>query len=254
MKKSIKTHIQPKLDIRKERVAEFFKNEMWKSYQRLSEWDIKNDIKYLRRYDAFEYEYVYKYIMYYNYKASCPPPIEPIENHFYCKQCKIEIPNSEGRGKNICETCRKEYRRVNYAERERNSMRKKYHSNPSHRIGCVIKTHINHILNSRFNKIRDVSWEQTVGLSKTEFLDYILQQCEPNWTMDNYGTKWVIQHIIPRDWAVEKEDAYLLNYYKNLMPWGYSDNAALGDRIDVSQFNEWHYSNERIQQIIKNNE
>ena len=33
--------------------------------------------------------------------------------------------------------------------------------------------------------------------------------------MDNYGVTWVLQHIVPRDWAEEPDDAYLLNYYKN---------------------------------------
>ena len=53
-------------------------------------------------------------------------------------------------------------------------MRERYHSDPVHRIGSVISVHINHILNNRFDKIRDETWEETVGLSQQEFLDYIL--------------------------------------------------------------------------------
>jgi hypothetical protein len=68
--------------------------------------------------------------------------------------------------------------------------------------------------------------------------------------MDNYGKVWVIQHIVPRDFAEVESDAYLLNYYKNLMPWGFSDNAALSNGIEPSQLNEWHHSNPRIQQIL----
>jgi len=247
------SQVKSKLDIRKERVEEFFKNEEWRNHQKLSEWDIKNDIKYLRKYDAFEYEYEYKYIMYYEYQVrTALPPIEPKENHFWCRYCRDEKPQSEVRGTSICTPCAKQYRRDNYAEKERNSMRERYHSDPIHRIGSVIKAHINHILNNKFDKIRDETWEETVGLSKQAFLDYILEQCEPHWNMDNYGTEWVIQHIIPRDWAEVESDAYLLNYYKNLMPWGFSENAALKNRIEPSQLNEWHYTNERIQQLIQN--
>lgn len=238
---------------RLKRVDEFFKNNEWKNFEAVSDWPIKNDINNLRKYNKFKYETEYNQITYFEYKSkSANPPIEPKENHKWCRYCREEKHFDDFRKGYICKPCAKEYRSENYAEKERNSMREKYQSDPVHRIGSVIKTHIYHILKNRFDAIRDERWEDIVGLSKQEFLDYILEQCEPHWTMENYGIVWVIQHIVPRDFAEIESDAYLLNYHKNLMPWGFSENASLKNRIEPSQLNEWHHSNKRIQQILKN--
>jgi len=248
-----------KLDIRKDVVRQFFNEEKWRDYSKLIQWPIYKDVYYLRKYGEYgEFEELHNTIMYFEYKASNGiPPIQPIENHFYCRHCREEKPITEVRGTTpdgnpttICIPCAKKYRSENYREIEAQRGREKYHQNAEHRLGCVIKTHITHIIKGKFNKIRDKKWEEIVGLSKQEFLDYIISMLPEGWTMDNYGTTWVIQHIIPRDWAENESDGYLLNYYKNLIPLSFSENSALSNRIDESQFNQWHYTNPRIQELL----
>ncbi len=74
-----------------------------------------------------------------------------------------------------------------------------------------------------------------------------------NWDNHGFGEgKWVIQHIIPKVFAKSEQDVYILNYYKNLMPWGYSENSKWKDKILVNQLNEWHYQN--CLELIKMNE
>jgi hypothetical protein len=264
MRKELKRLIMPtianksKLDIRKERVYQFFNEERWRDYKKISEWPIKNDIVFLRKYTSFEYEYQYNYITYYEYQSQTAfPPIEPKDDHFWCRYCREEKPITESRGitptgktTSICIPCAKKYRRENYREIEAKRMKEKYHRNAEHRLGCVIKAHITHIIKGKFNKIRDKKWEDIVGLSKQEFLDYIISMLPEEWTMDNYGTVWVIQHIIPRDWAENESDGYLLNYHKNLMPLSFSENSSLRNRIDESQLNHWHFENKRIQELL----
>lgn len=244
-----------KTQIRQERIQDFFDNQEWKNYIGTKYWPVYKDICWLRTnnrcgFDKFLIQY--NTITYFEYKAtSAIPPTPPKENHFWCKYCREEKHFDDNRQPNICIPCAQSYRRENYGELERERMMQKYHSNDVHRIGCVIKAHINHILKGKFSKIKDKSWEDIVGLSKKEFFKYIESQLDPKWDMDNYGTEWVIQHIVPRDFAEVEDDAYLLNYYKNLMPWGFSDNASLSNRIDSSQLNEWHYTNKRIQYLLK---
>lgn len=237
------------------RIDEFFQNNQWKNFKKVKSWPIKNDIIYVKKYNKFKYETEYNRITYFEYKSTvAKPPIEPKENHKWCKHCRGEKHNDEFKnGINICKPCAKKYRRENFAELEAQKMKEKYRSNEVHRIGCVVKAHLSHILKGRFNKLKDKSWEEIVGLSKQDFFNYIISQCKPEWTMDNYGVDWVLQHIIPRDWAEVPEDAYLLNYYKNLMPWGFSDNSALGNRLEPSQLNKWHSNNQRIKYLINKN-
>jgi len=251
-----------KTEIRQERIEKFFLSKEWKNYNNVQEWPINKDIVWLRKYDPKGFDkflYEHNTVTYFEYKSSnATPPIQPKENHFWCRHCKEEKRYDEARGvskdgnpKTVCIPCAQEYRRETYKELERQRMKDKYHSNKVHRIGCVIKTHITHILKGKFNKIKDKSWEDVVGLTKKEFFKYIESKLEDGWDMSNYGKEWVIQHIVPRDFAEVAEDAYLLNYYKNLIPWGYSDNAALSNGIEPSQLNEWHYTNERIQYLLK---
>jgi hypothetical protein len=247
---------------RLKRVDEFFKNNEWKNYSKQSQWPIYKDCYYLRQKGEYgEFQEIHNSIMYFEYRtSSAVPPIKPKENHFYCRHCREEKHISETRGlsktgdtKTICVPCAKKYRSENYAEIERQRMKDKYHSDEVYRIGRVVGAHLYHILKGKFNKIKDKSWEEIVGLSKQDFFDFILSKCKPEWNMDNYGVTWVLQHIVPRDWAEEPDDAYLLNYYKNIMPWGFSDNAALSNNIEPSQLNEWHRNNKRIKELLTKN-
>jgi hypothetical protein len=246
-------------------VSDFIDSGEYKNYDSWTVTPITKEYHWLR--NGFGKEYLTQELKlqidaigYFEYKSSTArPPIEPKENHFWCRHCREEKKYDEARGvtdsgnpTSICTACSKSYRKENYGELERKKAKEKYYSNDVYRIGCVIRTHIYNILRGKFNKIKDKSWEEIVGLSKKEFFKYVESQLESGWNMDNYGTEWVIQHIVPRDFAEVEEDAYLLNYYKNLMPWGFSDNASLKNKVEASQLNEWHHTNERIKYLLKN--
>jgi hypothetical protein len=209
-----------KLDIRKETIRQFFDEEQWRDYTRKNQWPIYKDVYYLRQNGEYgEFEKIHNTIMYFEYKApTANPPIQPIENHFYCRHCREEKPIIESRGRtptgnitNICTPCSKKYRSENYSDIENRKGIEKYHRNAEYRLGCVIKTHIHRVIKGKFNKVRDKKWEEIVGLSKKEFISYITSMLQYGWNMDNYGTEWVIHHIIPRDWSFVSGREFTLN-------------------------------------------
>jgi hypothetical protein len=243
------------------RVNEFFQKPIynsfwtpknkWENYTRVSDWPIANEIIMLRKYGEFEHEEDYRVITYYEYKAAgSKPPIEPKEKHKWCKNCREEKHNRDyQRGHNICKECQKDYRRENYAEIEREKNKAKYHSDPAHRLQTVISTHVWGAMKD-LNKIKDKHFKEYVGLTKQELRDYIESLMTEKMTWDNYGTYWVIQHIIPRAWKETKEDVYKLNYYKNLIPYEFSPNASLSDNIILSQLNDYHFTDKRMRYFL----
>lgn len=95
------------------------------------------------------------------------------------------------------------------------------------------------------------SLDDILGMQFDEFIKYIESNFTDEMKWDTYGRIWSIQHIIPRSLCENPNDVYLVNRYTNLMPLGFSDNSALSNRIEPSQLNEWHYTNERIKYLIK---
>ena len=232
-------------------VKEFFENDSWKDYMNVTDWPVYSDIVKLRKNNKFEYGYEYNTISYYEYKSTgATPPIEPKENHKWCRYCREEKNNIEfGKGNNICKKCTKKYRTENYLELEKKKAKEKYHSNPTYRLQSVISTHVWSSLRG-LNKIKDRSFKEYIGLTKQEFRDYIQSLMTDKMTWDNYGTYWVIQHIIPRAWGETEEDVYKLNYHKNLMPYEFSPNASLSDNIILSQLNDYHFTDKRMQYFL----
>lgn len=235
---------------RLKRVDIFFDNQEWKNFERTKDWPIKNDIITLRKYDKFQYETEYNQITYFEYKSTgAKPPIEPKEYHRWCKYCREEKHFDDFRKGYICTPCAKEYRRENYAEKERKSAKEKYHSDPMYRLESVITTHVWSALKD-FNKIKDKHFKEYVGVTREELKIWIESLMTEKMTWDNYGTYWVIQHIIPRAWKENIDDVYKLNYYKNLIPYEFSPNSSLSDNIVLSQLNDYHFTDKRMQYFL----
>jgi len=240
---------QKKLDKLK-RVDKFFQNNEWKNFKRTVDWPIYNDIINLRKYDKFKYETEYNQITYFEYKSTgAKPPTEPRENHRWCKYCREEKHFDDFRKGYICKPCAKEYRRENYSEIERKSAKEKYHSDPMYRLESVITTHVWSALKD-FNKIKDKHFKEYVGVTREELKIWIESLMTEKMTWDNYGTYWVIQHIIPRAWKENIDDVYKLNYYKNLIPYEFSPNASLSDNIVLSQLNDYHFTDKRMKYFL----
>jgi len=234
---------------RLKRIDEFFQNNQWKNFKKAKAWPIKNDIIYVKKYNKFKYETEYNQITYFEYKAKyAKPPIEPKENHKWCRHCRKEKYQDEFRNQ-ICKPCAKKYRRENFAEKERKSAKEKYHSDPMYRLESVIKTHVWSALKD-LNKIKDKHFKEYVGVTREELKNWIESLMTEKMTWDNYGTYWVIQHIIPRAWKETIDDVYKLNYYKNLIPYEFSLNASLSDNIILSQLNDYHFTDKRMQYFL----
>lgn len=95
-----------------------------------------------------------------------------------------------------------------------------------------------------------------LGITTKEFRKYIEDRFEDWMSWNNHGIgegKWALQHIVPREFATNETEIYLLNYYKNLIPMCAIDNGILKNRILKDQLNEWHSSDAGIQRIIKRN-
>lgn len=92
--------------------------------------------------------------------------------------------------------CAARWRRANY-ERHRDrycaQIVERNRSNPADRL--------RHNFRNRFNKVlgrdRDKSWRTLVGYTVHELKRHIEAQLPPEWTWDNYGPVWVIDHKRP---------------------------------------------------------
>ena len=63
------------------------------------------------------------------------------------------------------------------------------------------------------------------------------QQFEPGMTWDNYGTAWVIDHIIPvasfKNLDTDELEWFQMNHWSNLCPLWKEENAEKGDEEPV---------------------
>lgn len=242
---------EKKISDRLKRVDEFFQNSKWKNFERVMDWPIKSDINYLKKCNKFEHETEYNQINYFEYKTQLSkPPFEPKENHKWCRYCREEkhSDNFLKRGY-ICKPCREEYRKEYFAEKEKEKNKQKYWSDPAIRLQRIISCHVRAAL-KELNTLKDKHFKEYVGLTREELRNWIESLMTEKMTWDNYGTYWVIQHIIPRAWKETIDDVYKLNYYKNLIPYEFSPNASLLDNIILSQLNDYHFTDKRMQYFL----
>jgi hypothetical protein len=94
------------------------------------------------------------------------------------------------------------------------------------------------------------SLDDILGIEFEDFIKYIESNFTDEMDLTTYGSKWSIQHIIPRSLCENPNDVYLLNRYTNLIPLTISQNSIIGNTIIPSQLNEWHFENKRIQQLL----
>lgn len=72
-----------------------------------------------------------------------------------------------------------------------------------------------------------------LGCSYEKFYCHISAQFKPGWNLENHGTVWDIDHIIPLDSARTEEDVVRLCHYTNLRPLECSVNRYIKkDRTD----------------------
>lgn len=247
-----------------ERLNQFIYKEEYKQYNGWKNSPVSNEYLWYRNngsskeYRDKDLTYKIQSINYYHYKSSSKCPDKPNKKGLkICNVCKEHKPikefNTNSKQRNGCKECAKEYRRINYLPNERLNKREKYKSDPVYKLDMVCRTHLYGALKGKKKSKNRID---IIGLTPFELKQYIEDRFESWMSWDNWGIgegMWQVQHIIPRDFATNEEEVYLINHYKNLIPMCATANGILKNRIIKEQLNEWHNSDKGIQKIIKRN-
>jgi hypothetical protein len=75
-----------------------------------------------------------------------------------------------------------------------------------------------------------------MGISKYEFIDHINSYCLDGMTLQNFGSVWGIDHIVPVELfdLSDPEELKLCYNYNNIMPMYNSDNRMKGASVHFS--------------------
>jgi hypothetical protein len=244
---------------RVETLKEFIHSDRYKEYTNWKETPVIKEFtfynsKYSIEYRDIELTKELDRINYYVYKtayAICPD--KPIKGGYkICNVCIEHKPNKEFKG-NQCKECAKEYRRINLLPNEVKRNKERYKTDPLYKLNSCVRSYVHGALKGRLKtkrtkEILGIEWDAFRGYVEDRFASWM------NW--DNHGIgegKWALQHIIPRDLAIDEKEIYLLNHYRNFIPMCAIENGILKNRILKEQLNKWHLENKSIQQIIKRN-
>ena len=247
-----------------ERLNQFINKEKYKEYNGWIETPVCKEYHWYKsngsskEYRDKDLTYKIQWINYYHYKSSGICPDKPNGKGLkICNVCGEHKPinefNTNSKQSNGCKECAKEYRRINYLPNERLNKREKYKTDPVYKLDMVCRTHLYGALKGKKKSKKRID---IIGLTPIELKQYIEDRFESWMSWDNWGIgegMWQVQHIIPRDFAINEKEIYLINHYKNLIPMCATANGILKNRILSEQLNEWHNSDKGIQKIIKRN-
>lgn len=128
----------------------------------------------------------------------------------------------------------KEYRKSIRVKQYRKEYRKKdiekKKNNPHFKLECNIRSFLCTSFKRRDYK-KSKKLEQTVGLSKTEFIDYLIQTWEKRYNCKWNGQNCHIDHIIPLSTAKTEQDVIKLCHYTNLQLLTPEDNLKKSNKI-----------------------
>lgn len=240
------------------RLKEFINSDRYKEYTNWKITPVFKEYKWYRsvngiKYKDTELDYNIDCINYYHYKSNrtkCPDKTK--KGYRICNHCKEHKPINEFKD-NTCKPCGKEYRRINILPNELKRMRERYKKDPLFKLDYLIRAYIYGALKGKPKSKRT---NDILGISYKEFRQYIEDRFEDWMSWDNHGIgegKWALQHIIPREFAINEKEIYLINHYKNFIPMCAIENGILKNRIVSEQLTEWHNTDKGIQKIIKRN-
>lgn len=133
-----------------------------------------------------------------------------------------------------CKACRK-YR----ATVQHEWQKKKIDSDTEHRIRYLMRARFRRWLNVG-SASKKTSVFQLVKKTPAELIDYLLNHpaSKPEFTKENYGEAWVVDHIKPLAWfdATNEEELAKAWHYTNLQPMRPNENAAKSDRMIGMQY------------------
>jgi len=160
------------------------------------------------------------------------------------RQEKLEEIGENNKKCSICftikPTCNFRYNRLKCKDCERDD--------PLEKFKRIIRSRIYIALKSK----KSMKTIQYLGCSKNDYLEWMLRN-DKNYTLDNHGKEWHIDHVIPLScFDLEKEDQQLIAFnWRNTMPLNAKENLAKNNRILLPQL-EQHYKNVSDYQKEKN--
>lgn len=131
----------------------------------------------------------------------------------YCKEIKLKSKFRHNRLK--CKDCERE--------------------EPLEKLKRYIRTRIYNCLRNK-NKLKDKNTIEYLGCNTDQYLKYLLSY-DPSCTLENQGTEWHIDHVIPvSKFDLNDEDEKNLAFnWRNTMPLPKYDNLAKCNRISQEQ-------------------
>jgi hypothetical protein len=247
-----------KYNARLDKLKEFVYNARYTEYDSWNKTPVHKEYVWYNQpsginYKDKELDYKIQCINYYEYKVSnkCPDTPKSIE-YKICNKCREHKIKTNFVG-HQCKECAKEYRREFLSSAEKLRMQEKYKNDPVYKLDSLLRVYIHGALKGT---LKTKQTREILGIGWGEFREYIEERFEDWMNWDNHGKgdgKWALQHIVPRSFASNEDEIYLLNYHKNLMPMCAVENGILKNRILKPQLNEWHNTNKEIQTIIKRN-
>jgi len=242
-----------------ERLNQFIINKEYTKYNNWKATPVFNEYYYYQSKKGIEYriDSITKEIQrinYYVYKNTKKCPDKTKKGLKICNKCIKHKPIKEfGNNGNQCKECAKEYRRINLLPNEMKKIKEKYKTDPVFRLNNCVRSYVHGALKGRLKTKRT---KDILGIEWDAFRQYVEDRFESWMSWDNHGIgegMWALQHIIPRDFAIDEKEIYLLNHYRNFVPMCAIENGILKNRILSEQLNEWHNTDSGIQKIIKRN-
>jgi hypothetical protein len=143
--------------------------------------------------------------------------------YYYCKECNINSNKEKDWYKNQYNKNR---------EYKRNWEHNKYNFDLNHKLKSNIRCRINSMLKKQ-KVYKNNSTLKYLGCTLYEYKNHIEKQLKKEWTWDNHGILWEVDHIIPCssfDLNIEKNIFICFNY-KNTQPLCKSENRSKKNKI-----------------------
>ena len=160
-------------------------------------------------------------------------------------RCKLKI-----KRRKICYTCRKSKRKYTNTKQASKEYHKQYYKNNIDKLRkrqreiaalkrkndplFKLKENTRNLIAASFRNKGLRKHEKTfnmLGCSPEQFKQYIENQFDDKMFWDNYGSYWVIDHIIPVSSAINEATLIQLNHYTNLRPLEKIANIIKSDNL-----------------------
>ncbi len=165
-----------------------------------------------------------------------------------CNICELVKTISEfHKGRKICKICTSNKRREKYTNDETYRKRviketikcrksKKWHVSELEALKRKIRSSIR-----RYIKQKNKRTMEYLGCSREEYMKWLLSN-DNNYTFENHGKEWHIDHVIPLSlFDLKNEEQQLIAFnWRNTMPLSGEENLKKGNKIIKSQV-EQHY-------------